>query len=479
MKLAIHILTYNEEEILPYALRNLLGLDVAIEIIVHDAMSTDRTRQIAAEYGARIVDWHTDGVNDGLAADLKNTCWRDTDADWVATLDADELLYFPYGAADTFKEYDRRGIAIIKPHGWDMTSDTYPTGKGQIYDEVKRGTRDRRFYSKPVLFSPRRIASIAFIPGAHDCTARLMNGTEIGPFIAAPPSHPPTYLLHFKHLGTIERLAKRLAVQRSRLSPANIEHHWGNFVEPLQHAIQCRKEIEENALDVPLNLPPINDYSVVILSAKIANVIRCMAAIRKHELPASIFVVSDGISKDDQAAVADVNWMDAPRPFCFARNANLGIQAAGKADVLLCNDDALLATPEGFDRMQEASLFFDIVSATVRGRCGCPQQKILRSGTWPEPKFFAFMCAYLTRRAIEIIGLFDERFLGGMCEDNDYCHRAIKARLRLGICGDAVVDHDRAYCTFARRADYTQTLAENRSRYRDKWGVRAEGDNGP
>ena len=37
------------------------------------------------------------------------------------------------------------------------------------------------------------------------------------------------------------------------------------------------------------------------------------------------------------------------KPFVFARNVNLGIEAAGDADVILMNDDATqLRTPYGF-----------------------------------------------------------------------------------------------------------------------------------
>ena len=107
MKIQVHILAFNEEDILPYTLRHYSQF--ATKIIVHDSFSTDRTREICKDYGAEVRDWDTGGVlNDNLSRELKSTAWIGTDADWVITADADELIYFPKGVTQTLEEYDRR-----------------------------------------------------------------------------------------------------------------------------------------------------------------------------------------------------------------------------------------------------------------------------------------------------------------------------------------------------------------------------------
>ena len=96
MNIDIVILAYNEERMLPYMLRHYQTF--ARRIRVYDGRSTDRTRAIAMAMGAEVIDWDTkDCLNDQMALELKNSCWKGSDADWIGLFDADELLYFPNG----------------------------------------------------------------------------------------------------------------------------------------------------------------------------------------------------------------------------------------------------------------------------------------------------------------------------------------------------------------------------------------------
>ncbi len=210
-------------------------------------------------------------------------------------------------------------------------------------------------------------------------------------------------------------------------------------------------------------------YSVIILSAKIDNVARCVAAIRQHQLGPRIIVVTDGIPEAALAAVAGVEWVEGVQPFCYARNANLGIAAAGADDVILCNDDAILATLCGFNLLAAASEHFAIVSATIRGRCCNRNQTLTTAENHVECSMLAFVCVYLPRATIDQVGLLDERFIGGTWEDNDYCRRVTEAGLLLGVCGGCVMIHDGADTTFAKKPNYHAILAENKKRFEAKW----------
>jgi GT2 family glycosyltransferase len=213
----------------------------------------------------------------------------------------------------------------------------------------------------------------------------------------------------------------------------------------------------------------VNPYTVIILSAKIANVASCVMAIRRNQPGLRIVVVADGIAPAERAAVANVEWIEGVQPFCYARNANLGIAAAGASDVILCNDDAQLATVSGFECMQDAARSFGIVSATIRGRCCNPRQQALQPNNVTEPSMLAFVCVYLPRTTIDAIGGLDERYVGGNFEDNDYCRRATLAGLPLGICGGCVVDHRKELTTFETRPNYRSILETNRKRFEEKW----------
>jgi glycosyltransferase involved in cell wall biosynthesis len=86
MKISIIIPTLNEEKMLPKLLESIKGQDFDdYEVIVADAASKDRTREIAREYGCRVVDG-------GLPAAGRNAGARAASGDFFFFLDADVIL---------------------------------------------------------------------------------------------------------------------------------------------------------------------------------------------------------------------------------------------------------------------------------------------------------------------------------------------------------------------------------------------------
>lgn len=244
MNVECHILTFNEAELIEYTLRHYATF--CSRIVVHDAGSTDGTLDIIRQHGAECSTWNTHGeLNDEMAMQLKNECWKGTKADWVIVVDADELLYFPKGAEETLATYTRLGAAIIKAHGFDMFSEVYPTTRGQIYDEVKLGAPSDKWYAKPVLFAPGLLEDTGFGIGAHESDPVLRTGRRfhVGP--EWPKANPPVWLLHFHHgIGPIERIARRLDEKRLRLAEINRLHGWGNLQDGMTHAREKQEFIK-------------------------------------------------------------------------------------------------------------------------------------------------------------------------------------------------------------------------------------------
>ncbi len=78
------IITFNEERNIARVIESLRCCD---EIIVLDSGSNDRTVEVAANLGARVVDasWHGYAAQKNIAAGLATH-------DWILSLDADESL---------------------------------------------------------------------------------------------------------------------------------------------------------------------------------------------------------------------------------------------------------------------------------------------------------------------------------------------------------------------------------------------------
>ncbi len=243
MNVEIHILTFNEERILPYALRHYVTF--ASKIVVHDMGSTDSTLDI-------VGDWSQFGVklekhdgrkefDDRLNKQIKQESWKGSKADWIIQADADELIYFPLGAQFTLSVYESKGITVAKPYGFEMTGEKYPVESGQIYDEIKMGARDDKWYAKPILFSAKRCKHIEFSTGAHTCETTLTNGVkQPNPTI---PTMPSCFLLHFHQIGPVEAIAAKYDATKARMSEMNKKMGWGNMEPGIKHAKDKRAMI--------------------------------------------------------------------------------------------------------------------------------------------------------------------------------------------------------------------------------------------
>jgi glycosyltransferase involved in cell wall biosynthesis len=110
--LSIVIPTYNEEKYLPYLLRSIQAQSYTdYEIIVADNGSTDATRKIAEEAGARVVAG-------GNPAGGRNRGAEAARGEFVLFLDADVILPDPWFLQMTTAEFQKRklGAATCKIH---------------------------------------------------------------------------------------------------------------------------------------------------------------------------------------------------------------------------------------------------------------------------------------------------------------------------------------------------------------------------
>ena len=86
MKLSVVITTRNEEANIANCIRAFEAVRDEVEIIVVDNSSTDATKRIAAELGAKVLDKGPE------RSAQRNLGWRTATAEWVVVLDADMIL---------------------------------------------------------------------------------------------------------------------------------------------------------------------------------------------------------------------------------------------------------------------------------------------------------------------------------------------------------------------------------------------------
>lgn len=181
----------------------------------------------------------------------------------------------------------------------------------------------------------------------------------------------------------------------------------------------------------------------------------CLTSILKHTTDYEIIIVDNG-SKKGMYEGDSVIRNEENLGFPVAINQGIA-KARGEIIVLLNNDT--IVTPYWLDRLADHFDRYDIISPLTNNISGIQQ---LAMTAFPLPasaddvseKIYAksvgrsipyhrlvFFCVAIKRSVIDKIGVLDERFSPGNCEDDDYCLRAIEAGFRLGIATDCFIYH--------------------------------------
>ena len=116
LPLSVAIITYNEEDIIGRTLEAVK--DIASEIVVVDSGSTDRTREIAESYGAKVYVEEWKGY-----AGQKNSALEKCTQEWVLFLDADEVV------SEELKRSIIEELRNPKADGYIINRRTYYLGK--------------------------------------------------------------------------------------------------------------------------------------------------------------------------------------------------------------------------------------------------------------------------------------------------------------------------------------------------------------
>src|ERR1700716_2489849 len=136
MKISAAIITFNEERNVSRVIESLRCCD---EIIVVDSGSTDRTTEVAAKHGARVLESPWRGY-----AGQKNFASERCTHDWVLSLDADEALSEALeGEIWQIKKNGPQFDAYTMPRlaqylgRWILHSGWYPDRKVRLFDRRK------------------------------------------------------------------------------------------------------------------------------------------------------------------------------------------------------------------------------------------------------------------------------------------------------------------------------------------------------
>ena len=126
----------------------------------------------------------------------------------------------------------------------------------------------------------------------------------------------------------------------------------------------------------------------------------------------------------------------------FAKATNEGIKVARADKIVLLNNDTIILGPNWLERLDKE----DITAV------------LMQPSPISQNQFAVFFCVLIYRKVFDVIGLLDEQFETGGCEDMDFCFRAQEAGFRIndvGSRGDFPIYH------VAEGTMHDKTLVQN------------------
>ena len=202
---------------IPYFLRHYN--DIVDKFFIFDNGSTDGSlERLAGDERVSVAHWDVQGESFvAEACRINNESWKQSRgcADWVIVVDIDEHLYHP-DLRNYLGYCSQNGVTAIKPVGYDMVADVFPTEDQPLWRLVTQGVRSISF-DKLSIFDPAAIQEINYHVGRHESAPRGRIAWE---------KKPQVRLLHYKRLGA-DYLVERGRILSKGIRPGDIASNWG------------------------------------------------------------------------------------------------------------------------------------------------------------------------------------------------------------------------------------------------------------
>ena len=152
----VFVLAWNEERLIQQFID---WYSFATSITILDNYSTDNTVAIARDNNCNIIQYGSNQQDNKAMLEIKESCWKNSDADWVIVCDMDEFIYHP----KLLKLLSQTSATVIKTIGYQMVSIENALAKN-----IKIGSREPGL-DKSICFKPKDIQSMNWEYGCHNC----------------------------------------------------------------------------------------------------------------------------------------------------------------------------------------------------------------------------------------------------------------------------------------------------------------------
>lgn len=157
--------------------------------------------------------------------------------------------------------------------------------------------------------------------------------------------------------------------------------------------------------------------------------------------------------------------VDLPKNYSFSHSFNAGLKETRDGYVCIINNDAFPQEKDWLERLIErAEETGAWITAPINDKTVLTNYNIKPDNT---TDFFPAVCWLISKKCLDRVGLFDERFLVGNWEDNDYCKRVSILGGKIIVCKDIVIKHLESQTV--NLFDNQKIMQDNYQKYMKKW----------
>lgn len=163
--------------------------------------------------------------------------------------------------------------------------------------------------------------------------------------------------------------------------------------------------------------------------------------------------------------------VDLSENISFSNSFNAGLKLVSGDYVVIIGNDGF---PTSSTWLQELKGTIDsgaMIAAPVWDRPNFESYKHLvlkETEYWAEMQMVPAVCWMLKKESIDEIGLFDERFVPGCYEDDDYCYRVHLSGGKIIVNKTCRIKH--LLSQTVGKMDVNSIMQKNYIRYKEKWG---------
>jgi GT2 family glycosyltransferase/tetratricopeptide (TPR) repeat protein len=226
----------------------------------------------------------------------------------------------------------------------------------------------------------------------------------------------------------------------------------------------------------------------------------CLSSIRKYTQRGTYeIIIVDNLSTDGTrewlSNQTDLLTIFNEENMGFPKGCNQGMEVATGDAILLLNNDVIV-TENWLSSLVEClyssektgavgpvtnrAYGYQVVDSTYKTLdemwTFASNNNAIQKGKWEYKLKLIGFCILIKREVIDKIGLLDEQFSPGFCEDSDYGVRILKAGYDLKMCRDVFVHHFGS-ASFGQMPEKKKEILEtSRKKFVDKWGFHSARD---